>query len=542
MSTPSYVAEPQIQRLSQLVSEIAKGFIQVPRFQRPIVWTDEQRLELFRSILEGTPIGSILVWRTSLRDIKIFDRLGPHRLRRPEGSGSFVSYLLDGHQRLSTLFGALQPLTDREPTEDQDSNHWLAYFDLEAEDFTFNPGRDEVQRLKMLPLHKILDSRQYLAFQRQLQDHEDHEALIERADNLATAIQEYKLPVIPIVTDEIGVATRTFQRINSEGTAMSHVHMVAALTWTSGFDLGERLAAVREDVLAPEGWGSFEDKLLLSACKVNLGLDLLEGNADEIARRINNRKEVIEDTTLHVVRAAQFLREHCQLGSPRLVPYSYIPVMLAEAFRLNPEPSDVVLGQLIRWFWWVCYAYFPISANSSRLRRALELVRGIARSEEVDLEPIEQLDPIPTRFDFRLARCKLLSLIMAEERRKVGNEQGTGRWASADDLLATRGYEALQNLYTREQLTGELYRSPANRVLVASEKLEELREQLTTQEENDDDLRGFVITDYAWLAYKDEAPEAFIEQRLEALHGLEQELGRRMGFLRDSHSQEKAAS
>lgn len=534
MSTPSYVAEPQIQHLSRIVREIAEGFIQVPRFQRPIVWKDEQRLELFRSILEGTPIGSILVWRTTLREIQVFDRLGPHRLSLPQGSaGGLVSYLLDGHQRLSTLFGALRSLADDDPDPENSPLRWLAYFDLEQQDFTFDPGRDETQRHKMLPLHKILDSRQYLAFQRQLQIFENADLLIERADELATAIQEYKLPVIPIVTDEIAVATRTFQRINSEGTAMSHVHMVTALTWTSDFDLVERLAAVREDILAPEGWDSFEDKLLLSACKVTLDLDLLESDADEVARRINQRREILEETARHVAHAARFLRRHCQLGSPRLVPYSYVPVMLAEAYRLNPTPKKAILDQLVRWFWWVCYAYLPISSNSSRQRGALELIRMIATDQEVDLEPMEQLDPLPARFDFRLARCKLLSLIMAAERRKATAEaRASNRWGDADELLATRGYEALQTLYTSKQLAGELYRSPANRVLVAAERLEALREHLQTHEEYDRDLRSFVITDYTWLAFKEGEPDAFIEHRKEALQKLEKALGREMGFLR----------
>jgi hypothetical protein len=535
LSTPSYVAEPQIQRLSQIVREIADGFIQVPRFQRPIVWKNEQRLELFRSILEGTPIGSILVWRTTLRKIQVFDRLGPHKLSRPEGlEDRLISYLLDGHQRLSTLFGALHPLDDKEQSSQDRSQRWLVYFDLEQQDFTFDPGRDRTKRLKMLPLHKILDTRQYLAFQRQLQNFDDCDGLIARADELSTAIQEYKLPVIPIVTDEITVATRTFQRINSEGTAMNHVHMVTALTWTSEFDLVERLAAVREDVLAPEGWESFEDKLLLSACKLTLGLDLMEGDADEIARRINERREVLEETARHVARAARFLREYCHLGSPRLVSYSYVPVMLGEAFRLNPEPDKAVLERLVRWFWWVCYAYFPIGANSSRLRRALDLVRNIAKGREVELDPIDQLEPIPARFDFRLARCKLLSLLMAAERRKAASNGQVMKhdWGDADGLLATRGYEALQNLYSSKQLNRELFKSPANRVLVTADRLEALREHLRNQEEYNHDLRGFVISDYAWLAFKEGDPEEFIVNRLEALQNLERELGKEQGFLR----------
>jgi len=537
VNSSSYIAEPQIQPLPQIIREIAEGFIQIPRFGRPIVWGDEQRLELFRSILEGTPIGSIVVWRTTLRGVQIFDRLGPHPLSSPVGSASsLVSYLLDGHQRLATLFGALHPLAAGAPLPEEPCHRWSVYFDLVQRDFTFDPGRDEAARRIRLPLHQILDSRHYLAFEHRLEElweAEDSDLLVERANELMTAIYQYKLPVIPIVTDDIAIATRTLQRINSEGTPLSRTHMVAALTWTPDFDLVERLSAVREDVLAPEGWESFEDGLLLSACNVTMGLDLAEGDADEIAHRLNARRDVLEETAQYVASAARFLREQCHIGSPRLVPYRHIPVILAEAFRLNPEPDQVAIDRLVLWFWWVCYVYFPTHAGLSRWREALDLVREIAAGGVLNVEPIEQLDKIPARFDFKLARCKLLSLLMAGERRKAALEDhGPDRWGDADELLATRGHEALQNFYSSKQLPAELYRSPANRVLIAAEKLEDLREHLRTEDANDRDLQGFVITDYAWLAFKEGDPRAFIEHRLEALHDLERALGREMGFLR----------
>lgn len=533
MSNPSYVAEPHIQRLPQLVREIADGFIQVPRFQRPIVWTDDQRLELFRSIREGTPIGSILVWRTSFRDVHVFDRLGPHRLERPTGTAvGYVSYLLDGHQRLSTLFGALHPLT-ADSSNINDSNHWLVYFDLEREEFTFEPSREKTESRKMLPLYKLLDSRQLLAFQRDLDRFEDRDELIRRADDLATAIQEYKLPVIPIVTDSINVATRTFQRINSEGTPMNHVHMVAALTWTSDFDLGERLSAIREEVLAPLGWGGFEDRMLLSACKVTLGLDLLEGDADEIAKGINVRKEVLEETAQHVARAASFLKDRCHVGSPRLVPYSYVPVLIAEVFRQNPQPTEPILAQLERWFWWVCYAYFSISANSSRLRRALEMVRRLAVGQNEAMEPLDQLDSIPSRFDFRLARCKLLSLLMAHQHQLLFANTAVSWQIDADRLLADRGYEALQSIFTGKQLSGELLSSPGNRVLISPERIEDLRRALANESFHDlESLSCFTITEDAWLSFQTEGPASFVQQRRRDLETLEIQLGREKGFLR----------
>ncbi|HEX4952045.1 MAG TPA: DUF262 domain-containing protein [Thermoanaerobaculia bacterium] len=531
MASPSYVAEPQIQRLSQLIREIAQGFIQVPRFQRPIVWTDEQRLELFRSVSEGTPIGSILVWRTSLRNIRVFETLGPHRLERQQGSAAeFVSYLLDGHQRLSTLFGALQARSGSYAVSD-DGNRWEVFYDLDRRDFTFDPRKEGADRQRLLPLSSVLDSRALLRFQRSLAELEDEEELIRRCDDLATAIQEYKIAVIPIVTDDIDVATRTFQRINSEGTSMNHVHMVAALTWQADFDLTERLPAIREEVLAPLGWGGLDDRLLLSSCKVTLGLDLLEGDADEIAKRIRSRPEVLEEAAQHVAGAATFLREECHLGSPRLLPYSYIPVLLAEAFRLESSPSPELKASLKRWFWWVCYEYFAISSNSSRLRGALDMVRGIVNgdSSPVDENTISGLEPLPERFDFRLARCKLLALQLARlQRVELETDE-------AERLLAERGHEAMQSLLVRHRFPRADINSPANRILARPEELSEVRGLLDTRQSSAaPSLAHHLVSDEALLSLRNGDPGEFLILRRIELEQLEWDFCAQQGILNES--------
>lgn len=52
MEAPSYVSDPQIQPLSVLLNDIRIGDITVPRFQRPLVWTNEQRLDQCADLVE----------------------------------------------------------------------------------------------------------------------------------------------------------------------------------------------------------------------------------------------------------------------------------------------------------------------------------------------------------------------------------------------------------------------------------------------------------------------------------------------------------
>ena len=133
--------------LRSLLEDVQRGHIRVPRFQRPFVWTDEQRLELLQSVRDNMPIGSLLVWRTIKFKLASFPRVGPHVIPRIAESAPSTGwqYLLDGHQRVSTLLGLLLPpnvvtpasdLFDEEE-EDEEDIDWDIQYDLLAQEFVF---------------------------------------------------------------------------------------------------------------------------------------------------------------------------------------------------------------------------------------------------------------------------------------------------------------------------------------------------------------------------------------------------------------------
>src|SRR4051812_2956193 len=107
---------PVLPRLETILAEVKSGDLIIPEFQRPFVWNDERRLNLLDSIVEGMPIGSLLVWRTNRRDLRTYERVGGVRLDGPRKGDEKLNYLIDGHQRISTLFGALYS-GDREPSD-----------------------------------------------------------------------------------------------------------------------------------------------------------------------------------------------------------------------------------------------------------------------------------------------------------------------------------------------------------------------------------------------------------------------------------------
>lgn len=90
-------------KINNLVNRIAAGEVKIPPLQRPFVWKVEQIIELLESIYNDYPIGSILWWETYDKLPAERDIAGFKLPNKPESHPFY--YVLDGQQRLSSLYG-----------------------------------------------------------------------------------------------------------------------------------------------------------------------------------------------------------------------------------------------------------------------------------------------------------------------------------------------------------------------------------------------------------------------------------------------------
>ncbi len=87
-------------RISTILDQIDNGQIALPEFQRGYVWNREQVRGLFNSLYKRHPVGSLLVWSTESSSAS-------HRGNGHLSPG-FVKLLLDGQQRMTTLYGVVR--------------------------------------------------------------------------------------------------------------------------------------------------------------------------------------------------------------------------------------------------------------------------------------------------------------------------------------------------------------------------------------------------------------------------------------------------
>lgn len=87
-------------KISTILDHIDSGHMALPEFQRGYVWNRDQVRGLFDSLYRRHPVGGLLVWAT---DSSTVAHRGEGRL-----ATGVVKLLLDGQQRITTLYGAVR--------------------------------------------------------------------------------------------------------------------------------------------------------------------------------------------------------------------------------------------------------------------------------------------------------------------------------------------------------------------------------------------------------------------------------------------------
>ena len=519
MRTPSYHSDPHVTFLSKLLEDIRKGGIQVPKFQRPLVWSWEDRLELFRSIRDGIPMGAVMVWRTNDKKLECYENLGPFKVRHGNSS---PQYLLDGVQRLSTLLGALSPISDIDDEADEfldvdgepPTENFEVHFDFILDDFVRSGDLKSSQKGKTLPLSLLLDSVGMLKFQRQLTGSLDEVvAKIEHCDRLGAAFRDYKVPVIPIVTEDVEMATRTFQRLNSQGKAMSEAHMIHALSWDQDFNLNSSIRDTKTAELLDLGWSSLDDDVLLKACKMALNFGVYYKNADEVGRAFKESPGIVEEVGKGCRRAVKLLKDLCGISRPELLPYGFQLILVTNALRTRPELNEHQKKRLVSWFWSTTYCEYFAGMTGDRVEQARrDLENGLSQGKWnlTSFKPFEVKRLKYIRFDFRSVRAKAFALRLAE-----GRDDGAS-------LLNRYGREGLTQLLPRTHSRKILYSSYANRFLVDPNVASDLKEDLASGKLDEASARTILIFPEMLDALKNGDHESFVDLRERKIEEVEQ--------------------
>lgn len=333
--------------IRKLIDRISSGDIRIPAFQRNYVWEPDQVAFLLDSIYKGFPIGTVIFWKTETR-LNSEKRMGHFLLPEPQKDYP-VNYVLDGQQRLTSLFSVFQ--TELEPQSDE----WVdVYFDLLAQDtiqeslfLALEPN--EVDKQRHFPVKTLFDTVSY----RKATNHLPEETQ-ERIDDLQSRFKEYLIPNEVFESDDQNKVAIVFERINRAGTDLNVFELLSAWSWSEEFDLVEKFKVLQDSIIDHgfEDLGEDRDLQLRICAGIICGETtpkrILELKGEEIRSRFNEIERGI-------IGALDFLNREANVKHYKMLPFPGLLVPLSAFFatekvegkNYSAKQKDVIL----RWFW-----------------------------------------------------------------------------------------------------------------------------------------------------------------------------------------------
>jgi len=424
--------KPDVIYLEDLLEDIANGGYKIPVFQREFVWKSSQMIELFDSILKGYPIGSLLFWKTQGYNTK--NAIGPYIIQK---ENSEAKYVLDGFQRMSTLFGVLINPKNFEQKNNDDLKNFSIFFDIKENNFSFiRSGKNS--DIFSVPLYKIYDNRELFNYLRELDKEDisesDRNNYIELTRDLHNILHKYKLPYVEIKGGDIKSAVEIFSRVNSKGTEISEDFMLSALSYNleTGFLLSNSITEFLNEL----NIYNFEDlkrDTVLNCISNGLSGKIYFDIKIEDLRDKPDLELIVDNSYTYVRRAIEFLYKKLYVIDSRLLPYPSQLIFIAEYLKRNSSPTNEQYQSLENWFWITTYSNYFTLYSLSQQRSAFKIFCEFASGKHPDgIYKVNSDIPFntakyPEKLNFTGVRPKALKLFYLKsilQNIKIENKEG----------------------------------------------------------------------------------------------------------------------
>lgn len=407
----------------------------LPRFQRFEAWSHSNVTQMFNTILQGLPVGAVLVLEIGNEEPFISRTIKG----APETGERITEHLLDGQQRLTGLWRGLHNNYDERtyflyltPDEETDMDYfigsiarWRKEADTEMRPFWANKPQEQWRR-RMIPLALCAPGEKGPTQFREwakaaIEDRDERDEVADQMTKIREIFVTFNLPYLslPVATKK-ETALDVFIKMNTSAAPLSTYDIVVGQVEASlDKSLHDLVADTRETCPAIAEYYPPED-LALYASALLQGSS--PGNSTYLAKNFGTRLLDNWGTYLKgVSRTATFLEEERVFDAKRLPTDIVVPVLVA-LWALAPDGLDAEgrARTILRKYLW--RAFFSNRYEKATASRSLvdfnelkALVTGSAETKpgifDEDQYPLPQAQELmdagwPKKKD-RLARAVL---------------------------------------------------------------------------------------------------------------------------------------
>lgn len=409
--------KPQSKQYTDLIRDIENGTLKIPQFQRDFVWDISKTAELLDSILKGYPIGTFIIWQTKDR-INNIKNIGNQDL--PDTTeGTEVQYILDGQQRITSLFAAYKGVSviSNDKKQPIDFNDIVVNLDSDIDNTDEQIVIPKPQSGKYLPLNDVL----HFSYTKSLElPPEFSDSDKAKIDLYSKAFDKYDFSTVYLRKDDIDSAIEVFTRINTAGKTLTLFEIMSAKTYdeNKNFDMQQK-------------WNSFISELTsigydeISSSNILNLLSVIISTTKECKRSVilSLKKQDIIDNWEKAISAVQdtieYFRSTLRIPVAKLLPYDTLIVPFSYFFfRVSNDPSTLQRNFLEEFFWNMSLSHRYSTSSETRLAQDIKRIDNIIKGVQPDYRdiPVELTDYstlIKTTFTTSDSFCKAILCLLA---------------------------------------------------------------------------------------------------------------------------------
>lgn len=319
-------------KVEELLDWAKGGKLRLPTFQRKLRWEAKNVVELFDSIYNAYPVGTLLLARRAIPPATA--RFG--KVVLDAVADADAHWIIDGQQRITSLVATLLH-PESEPRSDQ----FAIYFDLDTERFSVR--RNRTIPPTSIPLRELRDTPAVLAWLRRWALASERPELEARVYELSKRIREFTVACAIVEGGDDDLLRRIFVRTNRTGVEMKDSEVFEAI---HGATEQQSLASAAAR-LSSGPMGDIEADTLLRCAKHVAGLD--PGARPEDLTTVEAR--FVERAETAIGLALTFMSDDCELPHLALIQQRFLLIPLTRYFDLFPHPSARARRLLRRWVW-----------------------------------------------------------------------------------------------------------------------------------------------------------------------------------------------
>jgi len=417
--------KPDSKKYTDLISEIQKGQIKIPKFQRDFVWSIDKTAKLLDSILKGYPIGTFILWETNerLNDIK---NIGNLQLP-PIPDDIKVQYVLDGQQRITSLYAAFLGASIQKEGEKKITDYGSIFVDLEG-DIDNNDEQiivSEKPESKNISLKNLLNSK--YSDLRESYSNDD----IDKIQEYKETFTSYDFSTVVLRKEDIDSAIEVFTRINTGGQTLTLFEIMSAKTYDEEqkFDMQDRFQKLLKKLKVSK-YETISSTVILNI----LGLILSKNKECKRKVVLQLDKQSIIDIWDDVISALKesidYFRSVYRIPVSTLLPYDALLVPFSYFFYYQKEkPKGEQIKYLQEFFWRISLSYRYSSSTESKLAQDIKRIDQILNGERPNYDELKVFlssprDLIDTSFSAGSSYCKAVLCLLAYSEPKDFQDNG----------------------------------------------------------------------------------------------------------------------